>query len=517
MKLMRWCLMFTAALLLMVGSKVQADVKLPEIISNNMVLQKDIPLPIWGWADAGEEVTVTLGATSEKATADAAGKWKVKLPAVTTAGGPHEMTVKGKNEIKISNILVGEVWAGSGQSNMQWSVERSLNPAEEIANAKYPSIRLFMIPLVPSGTPADHIQAKWVECSPETVGPSSAVLFFFGREIHKQLNTPVGLITTAWGGTRIQPWIPPQGYTAIPEIENEKNEWLGMLNSYSDALAANAAAIKVYNDAIKAAKPGDALPPEPAPVPAHPLNSNRNHTGLYNGMIYPIVPFGIKGFLWYQGESNNGQGMHYYQMKRALIEGWRAAWNQEGNRDFPFLFAQLAPFDYGPKRTYELPGIWEAQTETLKVKNTGMAVLTDITTLKDIHPPNKQEVGRRLSLWALANTYGKSDLVYSGPLYKSIKVDGNKIIVSFDHAAGLKASDGKDLSWWTIAGADKKFVKATAKIEGDTVVVSAEGVANPAAVRFGYHQLAEPNLVNGAGLPASPFRSDDWTDAMHTE
>ena len=517
MKLMRWCLMVTAAVLLTMGSIVRADVKLPEIISNNMVLQKDIPLPIWGWADAGEEVTVTLGATSAKATADAAGKWKVKLPAVTTAGGPHEMTVKGKNEIKVSNILVGEVWAGSGQSNMQWSVKQSLNPDAEIANAKYPSIRLFMIPLVPSGTPADHIQAKWVECSPETVGPSSAVLYFFGREIHKQLNTPVGLITTAWGGTRIQPWIAPQGFTAIPEIENEKNEWLGKLNSYSDALAANAAAIKVYNDAVKAAKPGDVLPSEPAPVPAHPLNERQTHTGLYNGMIYPIVPFGIKGFLWYQGESNNGQGMHYYQMKRALIEGWRTVWNQEGNRDFPVLFAQLAPFDYGPKRTYELPGIWEAQTETLKVKNTGMAVLTDITTLKDIHPPNKQEVGRRLSLWALANNYGKSDLVYSGPLYKSIKVDGNKVVVSFDHAAGLKASDGKDLSWWTIAGEDKKFVKATAKIEGDTVVVSAEGVAIPVAVRFGYHQLAEPNLVNGAGLPASPFRSDKWTDATNTE
>lgn len=517
MKLMRWCLMFTAAVLLMMGSIVRAEVKLPEVISNNMVLQKDIPLPIWGWADAGEEVTVTLGATSEKATADAAGKWKVKLPAVTTAGGPHEMTVKGKNEIKITNILVGEVWAGSGQSNMQWSVERSLNSAEEIANAKYPTIRLFMIPLVPSGTPAEHIQAKWVECSPETVGPSSAVLYFFGREIHKQLNTPVGLITTAWGGTRIQPWIAPQGFTAIPEIENEKNEWLGKLNSYSDALAANAAAIKVYNDAVKAAKPGDVLPAEPAPVPVHPLNERQTHTGLYNGMIYPIVPFGIKGFLWYQGESNNGQGMHYYQMKRALIEGWRTVWNQEGNRDFPFLFAQLAPFDYGPKRTYELPGIWDAQRATLNVSNTGMAVLTDITTLKDIHPPNKQEVGRRLSLWALANNYGMKDLVYSGPLYKSMQADGNTVKVCFDHAAGLKASDGKDLSWWTIAGADKKFVKATAKIEGEMVVVSAEGVANPVAVRFGYHQLAEPNLVNGAGLPASPFRSDDWTDATNTE
>lgn len=516
MKLMRWCLMLAAGALLVMGSMVRAEVRLPEVISNHMVLQKDIPLPIWGWADAGEEVTVTLGDASVKATADGAGKWMVKLPAVKTAGGPHEMTVKGKNEIKVSNILIGEVWAGSGQSNMQWNVAQSTNGAEEIATANFPKIRLFIIPLVPSGTPSEHVQAQWVECSPQTVAGSSAVLYFFGREIHQKLDLPVGLITTAWGGTRIQPWIPPQGYTAIPELEGEKNEWLGMLNGYADALVNHAASIKTYDEAIKVAKPGEALPVSPAVAPGHPLNSNYNHTGLYNGMIHPIVPFGVRGFLWYQGESNNGQGMHYYQLQRGLIEGWRSVWNQEGNRDFPFLFAQLAPFDYGGDPT-RLAGIWEAQTATLKVKNTGMAVLTDITTLKDIHPPNKQDVGKRLSLWALANTYGKADLVYSGPLYKSLQADGNKIVVSFNHSAGLKSRDGQDLSWWSVAGEDKKFVKATAKIVGETVVVSAEGVAKPVAVRFGFHQLAEPNLANGAGLPASPFRSDEWTDAVNTE
>ncbi len=516
MKFMRWCLMLAVGTLLAVGSTVRADVRLPEVISNNMVLQKDIPLPIWGWAEGGEEVTVTLGEASVKATADGAGKWMVKLPAIKTAGGPHEMTVKGKNEIKVSNILVGEVWAGSGQSNMQWNVAQSTNGQGEIASAKFPKIRLFMVPLVPSGTPSEHVQAQWVECSPETVGGSSAVLFFFGREIHQKLDMPVGLITTAWGGTRIQTWVPPQGYTAIPELADERDQMLGMLNGYADGLAGYATSVKSYNDTVKAAKPGDALPQPPGALPGHPLNNNYNHTGLYNGMIHPIVPFGIRGFLWYQGESNNGQGMHYYQLKRGLIEGWRSAWNQEGNRDFPFLFAQLAPYDYGGDPT-RLAGIWEAQTATLKVKNTGMAVLTDITTLKDIHPPNKQDVGKRLSLWALANTYGKTDLVYSGPLYKSMKADGNQVAVSFDHAVGLKSRDGKDLSWWSVAGEDKKFVKATAKIVGDTVVVSAEGVTKPVAVRFGFHQLAEPNLTNAAGLPASPFRTDEWTDAVNTE
>ncbi len=504
---------WVALLAVLLGvSTAQADVRLPAVIGNNMVLQKDIPLPIWGWAAAGEEVTVTLGESKVTAKADGSGKWKVTLPAIAKAGGPHEMTVKGKNELKITNILVGEVWAGSGQSNMQWNVQSSMNSGEEIKNANFPKIRLFIIPLVPSGTPAENVQAQWVECSPASVPGASAVLYFFGREIHKTLDTPVGLITTAWGGTRIQPWIPPQGYTAIPELEGEKAQMLETLTAYGQALANNNEELKKYAAALKAAKPGEPLPTPVGLPPGHPLNNNYQWTGLYNGMIHPIVPFGIKGFLWYQGESNNGQGMHYFQMKKGLIEGWRSVWNQEGNRDFPFLFAQLAPFNYGGDPT-RLAGIWEAQTATLSVKNTGMAVLTDITTLNDIHPPNKQEVGRRLSLWALANTYGQKDLVYSGPLYKSIKVDGNKVIVSFDHAAGLKSRDGKDLTWWSVAGADKKFVKATAKIEGETVVVTAEGVAAPEAVRFGYHQLAEPNLANGAGLPASPFRSDKWDDA----
>ena len=345
MKNERWLILAAVTSLLAGGATVLADVRLPEVISNNMVLQKDIPLPIWGWASPGEEVTVTLGGSTVKSTADGAGKWKVVLPAIKTAGGPHEMTVKGKNEIKVGNILIGEVWAGSGQSNMQWAVNQSANAQAEIAAAKFPKIRLFVIPLVPAGTPSDQVFARWVECTPETVAGSSAVLYFFGREIHQKLDTPVGLITTAWGGTRIQPWIPPQGYAAIPELAGEKNDMLNMLNGFSKQLTDYSAAVKTYAEKFKDVKPGDALPAVPGAMPGHPLNNNYQHTGLYNGMIHPIVPFGIRGFLWYQGESNNGQGMHYYQLKRGLIEGWRSVWNQEGNRDFPFLFAQQAPFN----------------------------------------------------------------------------------------------------------------------------------------------------------------------------
>ena len=512
MKIVCRSLLIGVASLLWGASDATADVRLPEVISNNMVLQKDIPIPIWGDAAPGEEVVVAMGEAVGRSTADEAGKWKVILPAVKTAGGPDEMGLKGKDEIKITTLLVGEGWAGSGQSNMQWNVAQSTNAQEEIAKATFPQIRLFIIPLTHSGTPSEHVAAQWVECSPQSVAGSSAVLYFFGREIHQQLDIPVGLITTAWGGTRIQPWIPPQGYTAIPELEGEKKEMLGMLEAYADGVSNYAGAMRTWNETFKVAKPGDSLPAVPAGPPGHPLNSNYQHTGLYNGMIHPIVPFGIRGFLWYQGESNNGQGMYYYQLKRGLIEGWRSVWNQGGNRDFPFLFAQLAPFTYGGDPT-ALPGIWEAQTATLQVKNTGMAVLTDITTLNDIHPPNKQEVGRRLSLWALANTYGRKELVYSGPLYKSIRIEGGKATITFDHASRLKSRDGKALTWWSVAGEDKQFVPAIATIKGDSVVVAAAQVKQPVAVRFGWHQLAEPNLINEAGLPASPFRTDSWTDA----
>ena len=238
MRIAQWRQWVAVLALLMGVSTAQANVRLPAIIGNNMVLQRDVPLPVWGWADAGENITVTMGENMAAVTADATGKWKVTLPAQKTAGGPHEMIIAGKNAIKITNILIGEVWAGSGQSNMQWSVAASMNAKDEIAAANYPKIRLFMIPLIPAGTPADNVQAQWVECSPQTVPGSSAVLYFFGREIHKTLDVPVGLITTAWGGTRIQPWIPPQGYTAIPELDEEKTKMLEALTAYGQALVA---------------------------------------------------------------------------------------------------------------------------------------------------------------------------------------------------------------------------------------------------------------------------------------
>lgn len=496
------------------ASIAQADIRLPAIIGDHMVLQRDLPLQIWGWADPGEEVNVTLGDAKTSATADASGNWRVTLPPMKS-GKSLEMTLAGKNTIKLSDILIGEVWLGSGQSNMQWSVQVSTNAAEEIGSANYPEIRLFSVPLVPSGKPAQDVNAKWVVCTPDNVKGFSAVLYFFGRQLHQDLKVPMGLINTSWGGTRIEPWTPPVGFASQSELKSELEAINTQTSDYQKTLDASIEQYKSWIASAKKAKAAGQEIPDPPAAPAHPLNSNGAATGLYNGMIHPLVPFAIRGAIWYQGESNNGQGMQYHTRMKALIEGWRKVW---GQGDFPFLFVQLAPFNYGgdPSRLAE---IWEAQAATLTVPNTGMAVTTDLVAdLKDIHPPNKQDVGNRLALWAMANTYGKSDTVYSGPLYESQKVEGSKVRLKFKYAdGGLKSRDGKPPSWFSIAGADKKFVPAEAQIDGNEVVVGSPSVAMPVAVRFGWHQLAEPNLANKAGLPASPFRTDTWSDATAAE
>ena len=449
-----------------------AAVKLPAVIGDNMVLQRGEAVPIWGWDDPGTQVTVTLGDSKVTGTADDQGKWCVRLPAMT-AGGPHTLTVAGTTSVTVANILVGDVWLCSGQSNMEWSVANSNNPQEEIAAANHPRIRHIKIPHVPADTPQQDVASSgWQVCSPQTVSGWTAVGYFFARHLQQELDVPVGLIGSNWGGTRIEPWTPPVGFQQVPALRDIADK----LDSF----------------------------------PTRNADGKINHQSplaLYNGMIAPLVPYGIRGALWYQGESNNGEGMLYFEKKKALIGGWRALWNKP---DLPFYFVQLAPFRYGgePKN---LAGIWEAQTATLSLPHTGMAVTVDISNLTDIHPRNKQDVGKRLALWALAQLYGKTDLVYSGPLYKSMAVEGNKIRLAFDHVgSGLVARDGQPLNWFTIAGEDKEFVAAQAEIDGATVVVSADSVANPVAVRFGWTQEAEPNLSNKEGLPASPFRTDKW-------
>ncbi|MBI1246679.1 sialate O-acetylesterase [bacterium] len=421
-----------------------AEVTLPKIFGTNMVLQQEQPIHIWGWAAPGEEVSVDLAGATASTKADNQGNWHTELPARKADGKSLTLTVSGSNKITMDNILMGEVWLGSGQSNMEWRVSGVNDAQKEIADSSNPELRLFLVQRAKSEEPAKDVVGQWQVSSPETVPAFSATAYFFARELQKELKVPVGIIASSWGGTRIEPWTPANGKGAV----------------------------------------------------------------LYNAMIHPLAPFSIRGVIWYQGESNvmSNAGLKYYDMKKQLIDDWREVW---GNDEISFYYVHIGPWSgrYAPG---ELPKLWEAQTKSLTLPHTGMAVITDaIDNLADIHPKSKQVVGKRLALWALAKDYGR-DITYSGPLYKSMDVEGNKIRLHFAYAKGLAARDDKPLSEFMIAGADDKYVPAEATIDGDTVVVHADGISDPKNVRFGWHKTCDPNLVNGAGLPAAPFHTDNW-------
>lgn len=459
-----------AAVVAFFASDVAAELKLPSIIGENMVLQRDKKLPIWGWDTPGTEVHVSIGDQKVAAVADENGRWLAHLKPMKAAES-LQMTIKGSNEMVLSNVAVGEVWLCSGQSNMEWTVNSSNNPKEEIAAANYPLIRHIKIPHTPKATPQDDVPSSgWQAATPATTGNFTAVGYYFGRHLHNELNVPIGLIGSNWGGTRIEPWTPPVGFQKVPALKDIADN----LDNY----------------------------------PQKKNDGGVNHQSplaLYNGMIAPLVPYSIRGAIWYQGESNRGEGMLYYEKMKALIYGWRELWD---NPELPFYFVQLAPYTYRGSET-ALPEIQAAQTAALEIPHTGMAVTVDIGNVKDIHPRNKQDVGKRLALWALAKDYGKKDLVYSGPLYQAMKVDGQKVVLHFDHVgSGLTSRDGKELSHFEIAGANGEYVPAQASIEGDTVVVHAESVKEPKSVRFAWNQTAEPNLSNKEGLPASPFKAE---------
>ncbi len=462
---------------------LHADVKLPNVIGSNMVLQQGKPINIWGWAEAKEKVKVTFAGKTVSATTGADGKWALQLPAQKANAEGQKLTVAGKNTITLKNVLVGEVWLCSGQSNMDWSMTRSQHKGEEIPKANYPLIRLFQIETKALPTPAENVPATWTNCSPKTASRFSAVGYHFGQNLHTELKIPIGLIQSAWGGSEIEPWTPLVGFEKV-------------------------ASLSKFAQQVKGLKPK-------ARVNGH------TPSAICNGMIHPIAPVTMRGAIWYQGESNclKGDTTIYTDKTLAMVSGWRSIFKQD---DLSFYFVQIAPFTYvkayKEKRNKNLtaeslPRFWDAQTACLKaVPNCGMVVVTDITgNVGNIHPGNKRDVGARLARWAMAKNYGKSDLVYSGPIYKSMKVKGKKVEVSFDHCgSGLKSLDGKELSQFQIAGADKKFISAKAVIEGKTVVVSCADVAKPVAARFAWHEPAIGNLGNKEGLPAVPFRTDDW-------
>ena len=492
-----------ACLLLVTGSAI-ADVKLPAVIGDNMVLQQGLPVPIWGTAGAGEEITVSIADQKASTTASDKGEWSVKLKPMAY-GGPYEMTIAGKNKVTLKNVMVGEVWVCSGQSNMQWAVQNSNKGSEEVAAAKHPNLRLFSVKLQVSETPLDDTTGSWAECTPEVAGPFSAVAYFFGRELQQKLGVAVGLVHTSWGGTPCEAWTPRDVLMSDVAYRPILDRWEQALKDYPEAKKKHEKAVEQWKlDCEKAKAEGKPEPWWPWP----PLGPGHSSTpsGLYNAMISPVIPYGIKGAIWYQGESNADRAYQYRKLFPDMIKSWRRDW---GQGDFPFLFVQLANFGWPPPDDTQWPELREAQTMTLKLKNTGMAVAIDIGDAADIHPKNKQDVGKRLGLAAEAIAYGRK-IDYSGPIYRSMAVENDSIRVMFSHAADGLVAKGGILRGFTVAGEDKKFVPANARIEGNSVVVSSPAVKKPAAVRYAWTTNPECNLYNKADLPASPFRTDTW-------
>ncbi len=555
----------TAALtMLCLTPCLRADVKLPAIFGDHMVLQREAKVPVWGTADAGEAVTVTAGDSKATATADGEGKWKAELSGLKASATPMDVVIAGKNRVTLHDVLVGDVWVCSGQSNMEFQLGGgkygfggASTAATEIPKAEHPTMRLFIVTKKVSLEPLGDCVGSWKVCTPDSAARFSAVGYFFGKEILEEQQIPVGMIGTYWGGTPAQSWTSMDGLKSAPELAKLVNMFLDVKDHlpqkreiYEKKLVpawqkANAAwqlqygapyevAMKKWRAEVAAAaaagQPAPTRPPapeKPAPrKPSAPDNDAWLPSVLNNGMIHPLIPFAIKGAIWYQGESDAGNPKLYQTLFPAMITDWRTQW---GEGDFPFLFVQLANFQARLTEPTQSSGAWaglrEAQSMTLKLPNTGDAVIDDIGQADDIHPKDKADVGHRLALAARHVAYGE-DLVYSGPTYDSMQVEGDKIRIKFKNLGsgltiaaapstqpGVPAGEpASELKGFSIAGADQKFVWASAVIDGESVVVGSPDVKEPVAVRYGWANNPEVNLYNKEKLPASPFRTDDWDD-----
>ncbi len=469
-----------------------AEVHLPAVLTDHMVLQRGRPVHVWGRADVGEAVTVSFRGQTATATPDELGQWSVFL-APGEAGGPFTLIVKGRNEIEFSDVLVGDVWVASGQSNMEFTTKQAIHAGEELARADRPQIRLFSVNREVSAYPLADLKAgSWTACSPESAKDFSAVAYFFGLQLQEHEHVPIGLIGTYWGGTPAEAWTSMDGLGSDAALMPVFASWGKMADSFSAGQIRREMALA---EQAKAKAEGRPAPP----IPWSPNDRlSWSPAGLFNAMIAPLTPYPIRGVIWYQGESN-ADAEHAYlygRLFQALIRDWRRAWGQE---DLPFLFVQIANYkgnDYWPL-------LREKQREALALRNTGMAVTIDIGEVGDIHPKNKQDVGLRLALAARAVVYGES-LEYSGPTVNSVMSQGHELVIALHHTEGGLVARG-DLSGFEVAGADGKFVGALASIEGTTVRVSSPRVDRPVAVRYAWKSAPAASLFNGAGLPASPF------------
>ena len=490
-----------------------AKVQVPNVFGDHMVLQRELPVPVWGWADAGEKVTVSFAGASATATADASGHWTLKLPAMPANAESREMTVAGNNTLTFKDVLVGEVWLCGGQSNM----ESDMNwcSPEEGRSANIPTFRRVKAEHTLAATPQSDVKASWAVCEKGNAGGFTAAGYYFGKRLTQELKVPVGLLDTSWGGANITFWIPGESYRTLPELkaqyEKETGEARKITKAYLEQME------EWTKDARKSLESPDGIC---ARAPFMPERREFGH--MYNGMVHPFAPYAIRGMLWYQGEYNANDGNYYIDEMRGLIQGWRNVWKQG---EVPFYYVQLPNLD--PPKDDPAGGdgwanIRSVQTKAMAIPNTGMIVTIDIGEAADIHPKNKLDVGDRLARWALAKTYGRK-IVYSSPFFKDMKIEGNKARVSFQQVgSGLMVGkkDGRNpvvedktgkLKRFAIAGADKKWVWADAVIERDSVLVSSPQVPQPVAVRYAYaHNPEGCNLYNKDGLPASPFRTDDW-------
>ncbi|MDX1983241.1 MAG: sialate O-acetylesterase [Bryobacteraceae bacterium] len=490
--------MKTWILLAAASVPAMAEVKLPALISDNMVLQQGMPVRIWGTAAAGEAVTVTFLGQSVGTKADRGGKWQAFL-APMAAGGPYEMTINGA---AVKNVLVGEVWVGSGQSNMVWPVARSTNSEKEIGAARYPSIRFFQVKTTVAAAPAEDVTGSWKECTPENAPTFSGVGYFFARDLHLHQRVPVGFIQSAVGGTPAQAWTSREALEGNKMLHWYLERWSKFQAEYPAARGRYEQQLAAWKkEAAKARAEGrEAVrqPQQPAGAPGHP----HTPSGLYNGMIAPLTPYAIRGITWYQGEANAGPTDNelYRVLFSEMIRDWRRVW---GIGAVPFLWVQLA--SYNPPGDRHWPMLRDSQTATLDLKNTAQVLAIDVGEPNDIHPKDKLTVGRRMALAARAVAYGEN-IVYSGPQLRQVSREEGKLRLWFDHAgSGLAARSGK-LTGFRVAGPDGKFVDAEAVIEGATVVVS--GGNEPVAVRYAWENDPKANLVNREGLPAVPFRTD---------
>lgn len=488
---MKRVFLFGCAFLFGLTLSARAELQLPALFSENMVLQQGVPVTIWGWADDGEVVTVKFRGQQVSATTHNL-KWLLQLRPLK-AGGPDTLTIATDSQsIEFTNVLVGEVWVCSGQSNMQFPLKASYEAEPDIAAATNTLIRLFVVPRVKSDAPSVRIESSWRVCSPEVAQHFSAVGYYFGRDLQAERKVPMGLIESDWGGSPAEVWMSRESLEINPRYRAE------ILDPYLEA-------VKAFREGPPRKKEGE----QEARVRVKPWKGWRP-TELYNGMIAPLIPYAIKGAIWYQGESNAGRAAQYHTLFPDLIRNWRRDW---GQIDFPFLCVQLAPFskiEPQPKGS-DWAELREAQLLATKIlPKVGMAVITDVGNEHNIHPKKKAPVGARLALAARAIAYGER-IEYSGPIYRDMKIEGSKIILRFDHVGkGLEARDG-ELKGFAICGDDRKFVWAKAEIlPNNTIAVSSPEVANPVAVRYGWANCPVVNLWNKDGLPASPFRTDDF-------